>query len=267
MNETLTNEILENTTKGITLYSANAISGATFLGGPLAAGYLIGENFKALEKPTLGRNALIIGFVASIILFGGIFMIPEYIVDSIPNQVIPFIYTAIIWGIVEAKQGAILKLHKEKNNSFFSGWRAAGIGLISLLVMLIGIFGYAYLSTDSDLYDQYDADMAKFSKNENETLLFYNHLETSTNADLIKELEENAIPKWKENIKIINNSNVKGYLPPELVTQNEILLKYSELRLQAFHLFEKALHEDTDAYSQQLDQIHQKIDIELDKFN
>ncbi len=39
----------ENVTKDSTLFSAKAIIGATFLGGPLAAGYMIGENFKPLQ--------------------------------------------------------------------------------------------------------------------------------------------------------------------------------------------------------------------------
>ncbi|MCZ4320240.1 hypothetical protein O4H26_14700 [Aequorivita viscosa] len=39
----------KNDTTEIKLYSTIAISIATFFGGPLAAGYLIGENFKALR--------------------------------------------------------------------------------------------------------------------------------------------------------------------------------------------------------------------------
>jgi hypothetical protein len=88
----------ENNTKDIKLYSSKAISGATFLGGPLVAGYLIGENFKALDKPNEGRNSLIIGIISTIILFGGIFMVPENMIDKIPTQLIPIVYTGIIWG-------------------------------------------------------------------------------------------------------------------------------------------------------------------------
>lgn len=257
----------ENNTKDIKLYSSKAISGATFLGGPLAAGYLIGENFKAIDKPTEGRNSLIIGIISTIILFGGIFMIPENIIDKIPRQLIPLIYTGIIWGIVECKQGDILKAHKENNNSFFSGWRAAGIGLIFLLILGVGIFGYAFLSTDNVLYDKYDKELAQFSKNENETLVFYNNLNTGTNYSLLKELDEKAIPKWKENIEIINKTNRFENLPSELIKQNEILLKYSELRVQAFELFRKAIKEDTDIYAKQLEGIHMQIDNELKKLN
>ena len=256
-----------NNTKDIKLYSSKAISGATLLGGPLAAGYLIGENFKAIDKPTEGRNSLLIGIVSTIILFGGIFMIPENIIDKIPRQLIPIIYTGIIWGIVEWKQGDILKAHKENNNSFFSGWRAAGIGFISLLILGIGIFAYAFLSTDNELYEKYDAEIAKFSKNENETLVFYDNLNTETNYTLLKELDEKTIPKWKENIEIINKTNQFEDLPSELIKQNEILLKYSELRVQAFELFRKAIKEDSENYAQQLQQIHMEIDNELKKLN
>ncbi len=258
---------IENNTKDVKLYSSKAISGATFLGGPLAAGYLIGENFKAIDKPTEGRYSLIIGIISTIILFGGIFMIPENIIDKIPQQLIPIIYTGIIWGIVEWKQGDILKSHKEHNNSFFSGWRAAGIGFISLLILGFGIFSYAFLSTDNELYEKYDAKLAQFSKNENETLIFYDNLNTGTNYSLLKELDEKTIPKWKENIKIINKTNQFEGLPSELIKQNEILLKYSKLRVQAFELFRKAIKEDTDRYAQQLEQIHMQIDNELKKLN
>ncbi|WP_051435795.1 hypothetical protein [Tenacibaculum sp. 47A_GOM-205m] len=257
----------ENTTKEIKLYSSKAISGATFLGGPLAAGYMISENFKALDQPDEGRKSLIIGVITTIVLFGGIFMLPEKMIDKIPRQIIPLIYTGIIWGIVEWKQGDILKAHKENNNSFFSDWRAAGIGFISLLIIGIGIFGYAFLSTDNKLNEKYDRELAQFSKNENETLVFYDHLNTGTNYSLLQELNEKTIPKWKENIAIINKTNQFQDLPSELIEQNKILLKYSELRVQAFELFRKAIIEDTDKYAQQLEQIHIQIEKELGKLN
>ncbi len=260
-------ESIENKTKDIKLYSSKAIGGATFLGGPLAAGYLIGENFKALNKSEEGRNSLIIGIISTIVLFGGIFMIPEQIMDKVPRQLIPLIYTGIIWGIVEWKQGDILKIHKENENSFFSGWRAAGIGLISLIILSIGIFGYAFLSTDNEVYEQYDSELVIFTKNENESLVFYEYLNSKTNFALINELDNDVIPKWKENLKIIERTNQIENLPNELVKQNEILLKYCELRIKGFELFKKAISEDTDKYSIELSQIHSEIDEQINKLN
>ncbi len=121
----------ENATAQIKLYSSRAITGATFIGGPLAAGYMISENFNALDRPKEGRISLVIAILASIVLFGGLFMFSEKTVDKLPGYLIPLIYIGIITGIVQWKQGDILKAHKVNGNRFFSGWRTVGIGLIS----------------------------------------------------------------------------------------------------------------------------------------
>lgn len=139
----------ENLTKDIKLYSARAIGGATFLGGPLAAGYMIGKNFTAIGKPEQARNSLLIGIVSTLLLFTGLYLTPENIIDKIPGHLIPLAYTGIIWGMVEWKQGAILKSHKDNGNSFFSGWKAAGVGIISLLLILIGIFALAFFDLNN----------------------------------------------------------------------------------------------------------------------
>ncbi|CAI8413960.1 MAG: Uncharacterised protein [Polaribacter sejongensis] len=258
---------IKNRTKEIKLYSSKSISGATFLGGPLAGGYLISENLKALDKPDEGRKSLIIGIISTIALFGGIFMIPETIIDKIPNQLFPLIYTGIIWGFVEWTQGDVLKAHKENGNSFFSGWKAAGIGFISLVIIGIGIFGYVYLESNNPAYKIYDEKIAEFTKNETESLAFYDHINTETRNSLIQKLDNSTISKWKENLKIIKELNSIENLPSELLEQNIILLKYSELRLKAFNLFKKAISEDTEKYSQELEQIHKEIDEQLTKLN
>ena len=257
----------ENNTKDLKFYSQKAIGIATFIGGPLAAGYLIRENYLSLNKPDEGKKSLIIGIIATIILFGGIFMIPENILDKVPNQILPLIYTGIIYLIVEKIHGKILNDHKDNENEFFSGWKAAGIGLISLIIISIGIFGYAFLSPDGVEYEKYDTEIAVFTKNETETLSFYDNISTETRNSLIQELDNKSIPKWKENIKIIKESNDIENLPSELLEQNITLLKYSELRLKAFELFKRAISEDTEKYSEELDKVHSEIDEQLEKLN
>ncbi|SFW47796.1 hypothetical protein [Cellulophaga fucicola] len=257
----------EDDTKDLRFYSQKSIATATFIGGPLAAGYLIRENYLSLNKPDEGKKSLLIGFVATVLLFTGIFMIPEAIIEKVPSYVIPAIYTAIIYLIVEKIHGKILNKHKENENNFYSGWRAAGVGFVSLIVLLIGIFGYAYLSVGGDEFEKYDAEIAKFSKNETESLIFFEHYDTETDNSLLQELENSTIPKWEENIEIIKNSNTIENLPSELLEQNKILLKYSELRLKAFELYKKAIKEDTTIYEQQLEQIHLKINEQIEKLN
>lgn len=257
----------EINTKDITFYSQKAIGIATFIGGPIAAGYLIRENYKALDETEKGNNILIISIIATIALFALIFSIPEHIIDKIPKVIIPAIYTSTIVFWVEQTFGATFKQHEENKYTFFSRWRAAGIGAVSLLILGIGIFGYIYVSTDAEAENLYYAKMEKFGKNEEESLAFYSLLSTESNFSLILELNDNVIPKWKENIEIIKETSVIENLPNELVAQNEKLLRYCELRLEAFETFKKALSEDGNTYDTELSFLHAQIDEQLKLLN
>lgn len=105
--------------------------------------------------------------------------------------------------------------------------------------------------------------MTQFSKNESETMAFYGHIETGSRETLLTELEEKVLPKWKENIKIIKTSSQNKKLPAELLVQNQLLLDYSQLRIQAFELFHKAITENSVLYEPQLEEIHNKIERKL----
>lgn len=256
--------IKESNSTNSKLYSQRAIVLATFIGGPLAAGYLIRQNYLSLNKPKQAIQALLSGVIATIVLFAAIFMIPEAILDKIPSIVIPAIYTVIVYVIVEQLQGKILSEYQQAGNEFYSRWKAAGVGFVSLIILLIGIFSYVYLSMNKD-YSEYDAKIAEFLKNETKTLVIYDHLETETYSSLLQELQTLTIPTWEENIKIIQQSTEVEDLPAELIEQNKVLLTYAQLRLKAFKLLEKTLEEDTDAYSQELKQTHEQIDEQMQK--
>ncbi|MEQ3691596.1 MAG: hypothetical protein ABNG98_08815 [Flavobacterium sp.] len=253
----------ENKTKNVKFFSKNAIGIATFFGGPLAAGYLVSENYKSLDKRDDALNALFIGIGSTIILFLGLYMVPDNIIDKVPSQLLPIIYTAIIYYIVDLKQGEVLKLHEKNGNSFYSGWKAAGIGFVCLLIMTATIFISVYFSSNDESLNLYDAKMEVFYKNESESIEFYNHLETKSAFALIKELDEEVIPKWNQNIKIIDDASKITDLPDEVKTMSVELKKYSQLRIKAFNLFKKAIQEDTSAYSNELDKIHNEIDAQL----
>lgn len=174
-------------------YSQRAITIATYFGGPLAAGYLVKKNYESLEQPENARKSLIIGLLSTILLFAGIFSIPEYIIDKMPNALIPLIYTGIIYLIVERFQGETLKNHKESGGEFYSGWKAAGVGAISLLILAAGVAITAFIAGDlSNIQPDfdvatYDKEVAKFVDNENKSLAVYNVIETQTPDYLIKE--------------------------------------------------------------------------------
>ncbi|TDN97665.1 hypothetical protein [Sunxiuqinia elliptica] len=119
------------------IFTNKAISIATFLGGPIAAGFLISKNYKVFGNEDAARNSVFIGIISTFFLFVGIFMIPEHIIDKIPQPVIPGIYTAIIAGLVEKLQGQKIKDFLLEDGQKASNWHAAGYGLIGLLIMIV----------------------------------------------------------------------------------------------------------------------------------
>ena len=126
------------------LYKDRAIYVGTLLGGPLVAGYLASENFKQLGQTDKVKTTWIIAIIATIVIFGGAFLIPN--MDKIPNYIIPLIYTGIAQFIVHKFQGAAIKNHIETGGQTYSTWRAVGIGLVGLVILAAIIFSIILLT-------------------------------------------------------------------------------------------------------------------------
>jgi hypothetical protein len=250
------------------LFSQRAIAIATFFGGPAAAGYLVKKNYETHDESDKGNKAIVIGIISTLLIFAGIFLMPEYIIDKIPNSVIPAIYTGIIYLIVEKLQGQWIKEHKDLGGAFYSGWKATGIGAIFMLILLAFIAGTAFISGDlSEDFDAatYDNEVAKFVENENQSLDVFNVINTAEPQYLIKEFS-NGIVIWKENKEIVNRLNSIENLPTDLLEQNKRLLTYCDLRIQHNELIVKALSEETDKYVLEIDRIGIEISNILDEF-
>ena len=120
------------------MYKKESIYGGTFLGGPLVAGYLIAENFKAFGEPGKARTSWICAIVATIVVFGSIFLIPEDV--DIPNFLIPLVYTVITWLLVERFQGRSIAAHIAAGGPSFSWGRVILISLIGAAVTVFAAF-------------------------------------------------------------------------------------------------------------------------------
>jgi len=246
-------------------YSQRAISITTFFGGPLAAGILMRQNYLNVDKEKQAKNALFIGIVSTILIFGGLFALPENIIDKIPNAIIPAIYAGIIYLIIEKTQGKELKSHKENNGEFYSAWKAAKIGAISLVAIFFSIATVAFIAGDLSKSapdfdtESYDKGLLTFSENETASLKVLQSFETESSNHLKNEVNK-SIGVWKENKTIVENiSNIEN-LPKELSVQNEKLKKYCDLRIEHFELILKTLNEDTDKYTSQIQSVGIKIE-------
>jgi len=117
----------------VPLYSVPSIALASFLGGPLAAGWLVSVNFRHLNDPKAARAAMIIGIAATVALVASMVVLPQEWSNRLPGVTIPAIYTAIIWILSERIQGRSLEAHYARGGRRHSSWRAVGISLVAAL--------------------------------------------------------------------------------------------------------------------------------------
>ncbi|MFA7615933.1 MAG: MFS transporter [Weeksellaceae bacterium] len=250
-----------NPTIGLKFYSKMAIYTTTFLAGPLAFGYMMWKNFKELGEKRKANLTLILVSVFTVLLFVLIFNLPDNIVERTPNYLLPVLMGAVALGLSEKYFGEILKEHKERGNAFYSVWNSIGVGFVSALpFLLMGLFYFI----SGDLI--FGSEKSKFYKNEYETFEFYEHLDTKSDEELLKEIEIN-LAKWQENKQIAENLLKKESKNKNDELENQLLSKYSDLKIEAFELFKKSISEDTDRYIPELDRIHEEISQIIDKLD
>lgn len=125
------------------LYTDRAIALATFIGGPLIAGYLAADNFKQLGRNRSARIAWLVAIGATIIIFGGLMFIPD--IQNVPRYIIPLAYTGVTQLLIQRFQGQSIKTHREQGGEMYSNWRAVWIGLIGLAVLVVIALGAFFL--------------------------------------------------------------------------------------------------------------------------
>lgn len=245
------------------LYSNREITIATFFGGPMAAGYLMKKNFQVMGDSDMAGKSLLIGIISSIIIFGVLYSLPEPVMDKIPQPLIPAIYTAIISLIVNKLQGPFIKEHKENGGLYHSGWKAAGVGSISMLILIVGIVIVAFLTgdiapkTDFDSV-RYKREAAQFTENESKAIEIYKLVGTA-DPDFLKGELERSQGLWRSNKDIIIKLNSFKDIPKDQNLLNQDLLRYCDLRLQLGQLLIQSTIENSEKYIPEITRIGLEI--------
>ncbi len=125
------------------LYSKRAILFATFVGSPLAGGYLMKSNLLSLGQNELAKKVFTISTVSTFLILTLFIFLPESLVDKIPNSLFPAIYTTMFAVYIEKFMGSELKEHRNEGREFHSGWKAFGICLLALIPILVYIIALA----------------------------------------------------------------------------------------------------------------------------
>ncbi len=124
------------------IYEERSFRIATFLGGPLVAGYLLAENFKAFNEPGKAKKAWFYSILTTLLLFCISFFVPG--IDKIPSVIFPIVYTAIAYYLVQTYQGEKIKAHLLSGGEAYKWWRALLIGLLGMAILLVVIFCLVY---------------------------------------------------------------------------------------------------------------------------
>ncbi len=124
-------------------YNLRAIVIGTFIGGPFAGAYLSASNFKMIGE----HGKAIRTWVLAVVLFAIIIfmsLIPG--LENIPALVYSFVFCMTAYYAAKHWQGSRLLNHLEARGTFYSTWRAVGVSVIFLLLMLGLILGFMHLA-------------------------------------------------------------------------------------------------------------------------
>ncbi|MFP4165406.1 MAG: hypothetical protein ACLFVE_15645 [Chitinispirillaceae bacterium] len=131
------------------VYTRKSLGIAAVLGGPLAAGYLISENFKIFDQKNKARKALITGIFATTVFYTLLVVIPEKYTAFLPNAaagvLFPSLFTLFGLWWMERVQGKEIRNHMEQGGGLHSGWKAGGIGMVGSVITLAFVFWQAFI--------------------------------------------------------------------------------------------------------------------------
>lgn len=220
------------------IYSEKNIWRATFLGGPLVAGYLLAENFKVFNEPEKVRKTWIIAVLVTIIIFSGAYLMPHP--EKLPRYLIPIIYAAIVYLIAQRYQSKSIKRHILDGGLMFSGWRALGISLVGVVITVLPLLIVPLFITNDSIGDT------------TKTYGVMKH-EISFNADNISETEvdmladaftksiffDDAVTKYVYVEKKENNYELFVSCDPSVTEEEDAYLPFIQLKNDIARFFPK----------------------------
>lgn len=176
------------------IYRVKGIYGASILGGPLAAGYLIAHNYKIFGETENVKKTWIISILCTIAIFIIVFSLPAS--TKFPSKLIPLIYTGIAYALMTYYQGKRIDAHLGNGAAWFNGWRIFAVALITLAITMACVFGYLLIA-DPTL----TASTKSYGATEN-IIMYHSSNATSLEVDKVAEALEQM--GWFNNQKSIS---------------------------------------------------------------
>jgi hypothetical protein len=124
------------------LYPPGAVSLATVLGSPLAGSILMAVNYRRMGQKASAWKTFAAGSVGTIaLLFAG-----QFVPDGVARGALIGSLT-VMYQLAKQLQGQPIAQHRQRGGKIASYWKAAGIGL-ACMVLIIGGVACVNLATD-----------------------------------------------------------------------------------------------------------------------
>jgi hypothetical protein len=115
------------------LYAPNLVGLATFLGTPFAGSVLMAINEHRVGRTSVAVKTALAGFLGTGLLLGLASLLP----DTFPRFPISIGPLMLMIAVAKSRQDAFVRQHLAVGGKRGSGWAAAGIALLSAIVVLL----------------------------------------------------------------------------------------------------------------------------------
>ncbi|HKE92788.1 MAG TPA: hypothetical protein VKB34_00665 [Povalibacter sp.] len=119
------------------LYSPNQMFAASFIAAPIAAAWFAAANFRVIGQPIKARRIVLWGVLATILVIGLAFVLP----NSTPHSVLPLAYSFGVRALAENAFKAVLQDHSSAGGRKGSWWRVVGVSILFLLPIIVCLVG------------------------------------------------------------------------------------------------------------------------------
>lgn len=250
----------QDVTYRVKLYSLSTIMTATFLGSPLAAGFLMRKNYLNLGQAKKANTALILGILVSAILLVAAILIPVVENENLIRIAFIVCSMGVSYLTISRVFASEYQQHEEKEGKYYSAWRGAGIGLLSGILAAMPLVGYIFYEQPNIISAfNYETAMIEFSENENRALQMYTHMESSSYATVATFIQTTSIPAWERNVAIMDEVAELHDLDEGVKQINVLLAEYCQLRLEECDLFKRAYTENTNQYDNDLARVQLQL--------
>ena len=120
------------------LFKSWQITLATFLGSPLAGGIIMALNFNRLGRQSAAVQAIVLSLLATIAIIIAALLLPDL---PIPDMVYVAPQVVVMYVLSQKLFAADFSEHERRRGQWSSGWAAAGIGILTAVVIVGVLLG------------------------------------------------------------------------------------------------------------------------------